>query len=383
MRVIHVVTLATPDGAYGGPLRVALNQARGLIEAGHDVTLAAGHLGYEGALPTEIDGVPVRLFPVKRLVPGAGFAGLCSPQLDRWLRKSIPKAEVTHIHLARDLITLPAAVRALVGKRPYVLQTHGMIVTSQHPLAAPLDLALTRRVLRGAHEVFFLTPREKMDLRAVAGQDLKLQALRNGVPFAASQVDRRRRAGVEVLFLARLHARKRPLQFVAMAGELNRRFPAVKFTLVGPDEGEGAGVLEAIRRLGLGGRVAWEGAISPAQVADRMRRADIYVLPAVNEPFGMTVVEAMSVGLPVVVTESCGLATEVRAYSAGRVTDESLVSLVNAVGGLLADKAAREAMGERAAQAVRSAFGMNGVVEQLLISYAGSVTGSSFQGGRP
>lgn len=372
MKILHVVTLATPDGAYGGPLRVALNQVRGLLEAGQDATLAAGHFGYGAAAPKEIDGVPVHLFPVKRVVPRSGFAGLCSPPLDRWLRKRMPDADIVHIHLARDLITLPAAARALLGGQPYVVQPHGMVAASQNPLAAPLDLAITRRVLRGARQVFFLTPREKADLVAVAGQDLNLQALRNGVPLCAPET-KRRSPGVEVLFLARLHARKRPLHFVAMAGELSRRFPEAKFTLVGPDEGDGPEVLNAIKKLGLVGRIAWEGAVPPDQVSDRMRRANVFVLPAVNEPFAMAVLEAMSLGLPAVVTESCGLAPEIHKYRAGEVVpDGSVAALVHAVGGLLNDKAAREAMGERGSQAVRSAFGMSGVIEQLLASYAGS-----------
>lgn len=78
MRILSVVTLVSPDGAFGGPVRVALNQATALRELGHDVTLAAGGRGFDEP-PTELDGVPVRLFPARTVVPGIGFAGLSSP----------------------------------------------------------------------------------------------------------------------------------------------------------------------------------------------------------------------------------------------------------------------------------------------------------------
>jgi hypothetical protein len=41
MRILQVVTLISPDGAYGGPARVALNPSAELIRRGHDVTLGA------------------------------------------------------------------------------------------------------------------------------------------------------------------------------------------------------------------------------------------------------------------------------------------------------------------------------------------------------
>ena len=81
MKIIHVVTLFTPDGAFGGPTRVAVNQTRELRTRGHDVTLAGAALGYGETLPKAIDGVPVRLFPARRVVPRTGFAGLTSPGL--------------------------------------------------------------------------------------------------------------------------------------------------------------------------------------------------------------------------------------------------------------------------------------------------------------
>ena len=162
MKIVQVATLFTPENAYGGPTTVALGHCRGLIEVGHDVTLVAGAQGYTGPLPTRIQGVPVKLFPVQRVLPKAGFAGLTSVGLLAWLRKQLPTVDALHVHLARDLVTLPAAGLALAAKVPLFAQTHGMIDPSDNPLAKPLDAALTRRVLRAAKRVFFLTDADSM-----------------------------------------------------------------------------------------------------------------------------------------------------------------------------------------------------------------------------
>ena len=55
MRILHVVTLVSPDGAFGGPVRVAENLARELRRRGHDVTVAAAASGFaDGEAPTQL-----------------------------------------------------------------------------------------------------------------------------------------------------------------------------------------------------------------------------------------------------------------------------------------------------------------------------------------
>ncbi len=100
-----------------------------------------------------------------------------------------------------------------------------------------------------------------------------------------------------MLFLARLHPRKRPTMFVRMAAALVEAGIDAHFSLVGPDEGEGAAVAKLIEQSSLQSRVSYEGPLKPAQSISRMRRAKVYVLPSVDEPYPMSVLEAMSVGL--------------------------------------------------------------------------------------
>ncbi|WP_458116738.1 glycosyltransferase [Arthrobacter sp. D2-10] len=370
MRIIHVVTVVDPDASYGGPIRVALNQCRELSAQGHDVVLAASAKDFRGALPEQFDGVPVKLFAAMRILPGAGFAGLTSPKLLWWLRGAIPKADVVHIHAARDFITLPAALIAASASVPYVLQTHGMIDPSSNPLAVPLDLLVTRRVLDRASRVFHLTETERADLNEVAKHDLGSVELQNGVPM--SEVQAVEKGAVEVLYLARLQERKRPLLFVKMAVELLKEHPEAIFTLVGPDEGEGKAVLDAIREANVGHSIKWEGPLSPDKTLDRLCRASVFVLPSMNEPFPMAVLEAMSTGLPVIVPSSCGLAATVKNGGAGAVFDGTYDSLVSMVEPYLSDAELRRAHGVRARELVERNFSMRTISTRLEGQYADS-----------
>jgi glycosyltransferase involved in cell wall biosynthesis len=364
MRILQVVTLLSPDGAYGGPARVALNQSAELISRGHDVTVIGAAFGYRD-LPTELNGVPAKLFAARKLTTRPGFAGIAAPGLGRWLRSNWSGFDVTHIHFGRDLVVLPVAAAARLRGIPYVLQTHGMVVPSNHPLAAPLDAVCTRRILRGARTVFCLNHEEGRQLVAVAGQNLRLVELNNGVP--RHPVAARRPGCPEVLFAARMHPRKRPVAFVEMAKALLDGGAEARFTLVGHDEGEGAALRAAIAG---NPRITWEGAVNADAVADRMAAAQLYVLPSVREPHPMSVLEAMSVGLPVVVTDDCGLAPLVERSRAGIVADPAVPALVAAVGSILGDRDEARSMGERGRRAVQTDFGMRAVGDRLLRSYA-------------
>ncbi|MFB8228359.1 glycosyltransferase [Cellulosimicrobium sp. NPDC055967] len=371
LRVLHVATLLTPDGAYGGPVRVATNQIRALRARGHDAILVAAAAGFD-ELPTTWDGVPVVTFPAVRAAPGAGFAGLAAPSMVRWIRACGARADVAHVHLARDLVTLPAAVAWARSGKPYVTQTHGMVMPSPHPLAAPLDAVLTRRVMARASTSFALTPVEEGGLRTLFGPGVSIQRLVNGVPAGGTSDPQPPDHHPEVLFLARLHPRKRPVAFVDAAARLAPRFPEARFRIVGPDEGEGAAVRDRIAALpaGVRGRVVWEGALPPERTTARLARASLYVLPSVDEPFPMSVLEAMSCGVPVVVTRTCGLAEPVARAAAGEVVGEGVDDLAAAVARFLDDPRLAQDAGRRARDLVRRDYSMGAVADALERAYA-------------
>ena len=373
MKILQIATLISPRGEYGGPVRVAINQTRELLAAGHDVLLAAGAQGFGRRLPTEFDGVPVKLFDAYNPVPRAGFSGLISPGLQQWLKTAVKSADVTHIHLGRDLVTLPAATQLRRQHRPYVLQTHGMVAPSSHPLAGTVDAVWTKRALAAAATVFYLTPEERRGLSAVTSAALCLKELHNGVP-QTEQAPVAADAPLEVLFLARLHARKRPLIFIEMAKILHRKFPSVRFSMVGPDGGEGPAVEEAIRQAALGDALRWEGALAPERTIDRIGQTTIYVLPSVDEPFPMSVLEALSLGKPVVVTDTCGLAAAIAEAGAGIVIDSSLESLVAGVGDLLANPSRQKSAGGRARLLTNKKFSMEAIRHQLETVYSNVTT---------
>ncbi|WP_030774890.1 MULTISPECIES: glycosyltransferase, partial [unclassified Streptomyces] len=98
-----------------------------------------------------------------------------------------------------------------------------------------------------------------------------------------------------------------------------------------------------IGTLGLTDRFTVPGALSGTEVLAELRRAHVYVLPSVDEPFPMSVLEALSVGVPSVVTHSNGLARDIARAGAGRAVDPGPAGVSAAVLDLLDPAAGREA----------------------------------------
>lgn len=369
MRVLHVVTLHSPSHAFGGPVRVALNLSKGLLARGHQARLVALGDGFAGALPTEVEGVPARLYPARRFAP-LGFSGITSPALLNGASALVRDADVVHVHLARDLVTLPVALAALRAGRPLVLQTHGMVDPSGRLLAKVLDALAVRRLLRGAGAVLYLTEHERAGLDAVVGRPPLERAVRlvNGVPAQRPRAPYTGGAP-HILFAARLQERKRPRDFVAAVPEILVHHPEARFTVAGPDEGELEGVRALVADLGLSDRVDLPGALSGERMIEALREASVYVLPAVDEPFPMSVLESLSVGTPAVVTTSNGLAKDIARAGAGRVVTGA-GGLAVAVRDLLDPARHREASAAAVRLAAES-FSMDAVLDTLLGVYEG------------
>lgn len=368
MRVLHAVTLHSPSHAFGGPVRVALNLAKGLRARGHEARLLALGEGFD-PWPDSVEGVPAQLFRARRLLP-LGFSGMTSPALLASAGRLVRDADVVHVHLARDLVTLPVALAALRAGKPLVLQTHGMVDPSEKLLAKVLDAVAVRRLLRGADAVLYLTPHERVGLDAVVGAPPLAQAVRlvNGTP---AQEERPPLSGPpRILYSARLQARKRPVDFVDAAPAVLAAHPDAHFVVAGPDEGELAAVRARIGALGLTDRFTVPGALSSTDVLAELRRAHVYVLPSVDEPFPMSVLEALAVGVPPVVTHSNGLARDIARAGAGHAVDPGPAGVSAAVLDLL-DPAANHKASHAARKLAAESFSMDAVLDTLLPVYEG------------
>ncbi|GAA3298041.1 hypothetical protein GCM10020295_32640 [Streptomyces cinereospinus] len=103
------------------------------------------------------------------------------PLLVRDLWRAMGGADVVHVHAGRDLVTLAALAVAVLRRRPFVAQTHGM-VQPRHTAVARLFDRLYVPLLRRARACLVLTGRERAAVAEVVGDGgPPLVILPNGV----------------------------------------------------------------------------------------------------------------------------------------------------------------------------------------------------------
>ncbi|MEU0058218.1 glycosyltransferase [Streptomyces sp. NPDC006334] len=364
MRLVHVVTLVSDDGAFGGPTSVAVAQLQECAARGHDVTLVSLWRGRERAA-SHIGAVPFVSRPARSVVPGRGLLGMMHPLLLRDLWRAMGRADTVHLHTGRDLVSLAALTVARLRRADFVAQTHGM-VEPRAGRAARLFDRLYVPSLRRARCCLVLTDRERRALGEVLGPGgPPLLSLPNGLRTSADEAARRPREGHRVIFLARLHPRKRPEAFVEMAALVHKEIPEARFTLYGANEGSLPAVNSLVAERGLTGVVSYGGALDHAAAIEAYRSAAVYVLPSVHEPFPMTVLEALAEGTPVVCTDSSGIAAELERREAALVTDGSPESLADAVAALLVDEHLRRRLADAGRRAIDEVFSIRAVVDRL------------------
>jgi glycosyltransferase involved in cell wall biosynthesis len=367
MRILHVVTLVDDHSSYGGPLTVAVNQCLELRRLGHDARILAGWAG-EGPPPTELEGVPAHLFRVRNVVPGMRFSGLLSLAMLTWVRRNAKKFDFAHLHAARDLVPLSTGTLLRQAGVPYATQTHGMVLPDARATARLIDKLLTLRVLHHARARFVLTQAETEAILQLLGARSVTIRLPNGV--AVHDVERIATEPLDVLFLARLHPRKRVMDFAEAAQALIAEGHDVRFSVVGPDDGELSGLLTFISaNPQLAGRLCYEGAVPHADAAPRLALAGVFVLPSVDEPFPMTLLEALAVGTPAICTTSCGVAEELADDDAALVIEPGAPALQSALRMLIENPELRVALSVAGQQTARTRYSMQAVSTRLLNVY--------------
>lgn len=311
------------------------------------------------------DGASIKYLP--STLRGRHFSLVRSGRLAPWIQEHADEFDVAHIHFARELFLLDAAKACMKRGLPYVLQPHGMLNTSG-PLHRVADAIFVRRALREASACLALQDVEAKRLAQIEPKSTIVD-LPNGIEAQVVPIPLTPRHGNVVLFAARFDARKRPREFVRMAAILHRQDPKLLFVMIGPDAGE----LEATRNLA--GQLLPEGVVDvrghvPLREKKELFESCIaYVLPSVDEPFPMSVLETLSVGTPTVVTDSCHIAPLLRLKGAALVSKPDAQSLANAVLKARVPKNAK-LLGERAAKLMQEELNMDIVGQKLEVIYA-------------
>lgn len=127
-----------------------------------------------------------------------------------------------------------------------------------------------------------------------------------------------------------------------------------------------------LAEAGLQQRVHFWGVVPYPRMVAAYQQAAVLVNPSYSESFGMSLIEAMASGVPVVATRVGGMPEIVDGSGAGRLVERgNAPALAEAVRGVLADEAGRRRMGQAGRQHARARYGWDRVAEDWRRLYHG------------
>jgi teichuronic acid biosynthesis glycosyltransferase TuaC len=152
---------------------------------------------------------------------------------------------------------------------------------------------------------------------------------------------------------------------------LRERAPELRYVVVG-DGPEREPLRRLAGELGVADRVELTGQLPPAEAVARARRCDVFVMPSIDEAFGVAYVEAMAAGIPAIGTRGEPGPEEIGQTGPGLrlVPPGDVEALAAEIEGMVADPAWRADLGARARATVERAFTWARCGDETVRAYA-------------
>jgi len=394
MRILNVTESYAPFLEFGGPPVKVHALAQRFAQRGHQVSVLTADWGIEARLPSLGPDIRTERSPFGwRFTEGSVQAIYLptwlryhalswNPAVKRYCRARLANFDVVHIFGLYDLLGPAVAAACRAKGLPYVVEPIGMFlpIVRNFWLKRMYHLLLGGPLLRGASGLIATSEQEVEELATGGLPRDKIVLRPNGVaapPVWPAAGKFRARLGIPreaslVLFLGRFSAKKSPDLLLEAFAKLPASFGRNEVHLVfaGPDEGSmQSDLTQNAAKLGLSARVHFSGAVFGDEKWSAYRDANVFVLPSQNENFGNTAAEAVAAGIPVIVTQQCGIAPLLK-DRAGLVVQHDADEIAAAMALVLTDSGTRDRF-RAGGSVVAAELGWELPVRQMESLYAG------------
>jgi len=316
MRILQVTARYYPELQFGGQPQAIHGLSRGLDSRGHLVQVVALHSTLRAGRDVNQDGVEVHNLPwmgkgVWQVPLGMGT-----------LAAAIRNSDVVHCYGLYNLLCPAAAFLARRAGCPFVLEPLGMYIPRARSFwAKRLYHRLFTFWMSGtAARVIATSPREMEELAELV-ESRRLVLRRNGidlVPFQDLPPAGGFRAAQGILDGERVILYIGRISPIKNLGQLVQAFHDVslertRLVLVGPalEPDYALDLAGLVAKLGLDGRVVLTGPLYGEDKLSALAAAELFVLPSLSENYGIAAAEAVAAGVPVLLTDACGIAPQI------------------------------------------------------------------------
>lgn len=242
--------------------------------------------------------------------------------------------DVIHAH---DWLTYLAGIAAKrVSGKPLVVQVHATEFDRSGENVNTITYGLERRGMEAADKVVAvsnLTRNIVIHKYGIAPD--KVITVHNAVDFSGREglrLDRTIKEKV-VTFLGRITFQKGPEYFIEAAYKVLQKYPHVRFVMAGSGDMFNRSV-RRVAKLGIATKFHFTGFLRGKDVQRMFAYSDVYVMPSVSEPFGISPLEAMDANVPTIISKQSGVAEVLK--HAIKVDFWDVNAMADAIYGLLA-----------------------------------------------
>ena len=135
----------------------------------------------------------------------------------------------------------------------------------------------------------------------------KIFPVHNGVEYVDAYREEKMFPEALVLFLGRITGQKGPEIFLEIADKVIHKYKKVRFVMAGTGD-QLKGIIESGAYRHIGDKFHFTGFLNKEKVNRLLAMADVYCMPSVSEPFGLSALEAAQFGIPVILSKQSGAA---------------------------------------------------------------------------
>lgn len=303
------------------------------------------------------------------------------------------KPGLIHVQVTSGLAFWKSALFIMLGKllgTRSVAHLHGGMFDKYYASCRPWVKKWIGRVFASSDIVIALSEKWRKFLFAEVGGDLRVEIVSNPVDrlFAEALESGRSAAATgkkDILFLGSLGKRKGVFDILQAAPLIFEKHPDARIVFAGAEEmrGEKQRIDEMCREMQLNGKVDFIGVVMGDEKVNLFQNAMIYVLPSYGENLPFSLVEAMSMGLPVVTTPVGAIPEIVKDGENGFLVEPGDIrALALSVDRLLGDKALRRAMSTANQARIKADFMPDDSMRQMDKAYSQVLQGERAAGPR-
>jgi len=380
MNILHVGIAYYPAIGYGGPIRSLKALCSGLTARGHHNTVCVTNT--DGTRPIDIEANRPHQTPEATAYyfesPKWHYYGY-SPKMKEWLRQHVHEYDIVHVSGLWSFPQLYACGAARQRRVPYVISPRGssqlQLVRQHKRIMKWFFLNIySRRDWQKAAAIHYTTVQEQQE--CVIGQRVSRKiVVPNPVSFEpAASVRKKTCSYPYVLFVGRLTWKKKIDILIRAFADVAIRDPELRLLIAGgDDEGLGNGLRQLTRQLGVTGKVEWLGTVSGQDLAHLYEQATVFVMPSIAENFCHSVIEAITAGVPVIVSAGVGISSVGEIAAIVEKCDGSVESVADAIRRVLQNyhEARTKAILNRGVP--RKLFAPSVVAEEMEQAYLGCV----------